>query len=148
MADACADVVNHLGGGNLDDCGGSGSGTVAEVPPPEPPSVESEMGVAILNRRNNPPAKISVPIRFRPVDMKYSEEIGATLNISRDGLYFVTQARHYLELYFRDMKVHVTRNFQPNDSANLEEIGDVVRVDGPEDGKLGIAICIAPANKS
>jgi hypothetical protein len=127
--------------------GESGSGSAAEVPPSEALIVVCEMEVTILNRRSNPRAKISVPIRVRPTDAKYPEEIGATLNISRDGLYFVTQASHYLELYFRDMKVHVIRNVQPNDPANLEEIGYVVRVDGPKDGKWGIAIRIAPANK-
>ena len=106
------------------------------------------MGVPTLNRRSAPRAKISLPIRIRPFDSKYAEEIGTTLNTSRDGLYFVTLAGHYLELYFRNMKVHVMRNFQPNDPANQEEIGDVVRVEGPKDGKWGVAICIATATKS
>jgi hypothetical protein len=93
------------------------------------------MEVPILNRRNAPRAKISLPIRVRLFDLIYPEEIGTTLNISRDGLYFVTSARHYLELYFRNMKVHVMRNFQQNDPANQEEIGEIVRVEGPKDGK-------------
>ena len=70
------------------------------------------------------------------------------MNMSRNGLYFVTLSRHYLELYFRNMKVRVMRNFQPNDPASQEEIGDVVRVEGPKDGKWGVAICIATATKS
>jgi hypothetical protein len=106
------------------------------------------MEVPILNRRSAPRAKISLPIRIRPFDSKYAEEIGATLNMSRDGLYFVTSAGHYLEFYFRNMKVHVMRNFHPNDPANQEEVGDVVRVEGPKDGKWGVAICIASAAKS
>jgi hypothetical protein len=105
------------------------------------------MEVAISNRRSAPRAKISLPIRVRPFDSKYPEEICTTLNISRDGLFFVTSAGHYLELYFRHMKVHVMRNFQPNDPANQEEIGDVVRMEGPKDGKWGVAICIATATK-
>ena len=68
--------------------------------------------------------------------------------MSRDGLYFLTSAGHYLEHYFRNMKVYVMRNFQPNDPANQEEIGDVVRVEGPKDGKWGVAISIATATKS
>ena len=106
------------------------------------------MGVPTLNRRSTPRAKTSLPIRVRPFDSKYPEEIGTTLNMSRDGLYFVTSAGHYLELYFLHMKVHVMRNFQPNDPANQEEISDVVRVEGPKDGKWGVAICIATATKS
>lgn len=106
------------------------------------------MKVPISNRRNAPRAKISLPIRVRPFDSKYPEEISKTLNISRDGLFFVTPARHYLELYFRHTKVRVMRNFQPNDPANQEEIGDVVRVEGPKVGMWGVAICIAVATKS
>ena len=76
------------------------------------------------------------------------ENLVTHLNMSRNGLYFVTSSRHYLELYFRNMKVRVMRNFQPNDPANQEEIGDVVRLEGPKDGKWGVAICIATATKS
>ena len=106
------------------------------------------MEVPTLNRRSTPRAKISLSIRIRPFDSKYPEEIGTTLNMSRDGLYFVTSSRHYLELYFRHTKVRVMRNFQPNDPANQEEIADVVRVEGPKDGKWGVAIYIATATKS
>ena len=106
------------------------------------------MEVPILNRRNAPRAKISLPIRVRPFDSKYPEDICASLNMSRDGLYFVTTAGHFLELYFRSRKVRVTRNFQPNDPANQEEIGDVVRVEGPKDGKWGVAIRINIAAES
>ena len=106
------------------------------------------MNVVISNRRTAPRAKISLPIRVRPFDSKYPEDICTSLNISRDGLYFVTTAGHFLELYFRSMKVHVTRNFQPNDPANQEEIGDVVRVEGPNDGKWGVAIRISIVTKS
>jgi hypothetical protein len=105
------------------------------------------MEVPVLNRRIVPRAKISLPIRIRPFGPKCTEEIGTTLNISRDGLYFVTSAGHYLELYFRNIKVRVIRNFQPNDPANQEEIGNIVRIEGPKDGKWGVAICTATATK-
>ena len=106
------------------------------------------MEVPTLNRRSAPRARISLPARVRPFDSKYPEEIYTTLNMSRDGLYFVSSVGHYLELYFRNTKVHLIRNFQPNDPVNQEEIGDVVRVEGPKDGKWGVAICIAAATKS
>jgi hypothetical protein len=106
------------------------------------------MEVRTLNRRSAPRARISLPIRLRPFDSRYPEEICSTLDMSRDGLYFVTSAKHYLELHFRNMKVHVMRNFQPNDPANQEEIGDVVRVEGPKDGKWGVAIRIATTTKA
>jgi hypothetical protein len=106
------------------------------------------MEVAISNRRTAARAKISLRIRVRPFDSKYPEEICTTLNMSRHGLYFVTSAEHYLEHYFRNMKVHVMRNFQPNDPANQEEIGDVVRIEERKDGKWGVAIRITTATKS
>ena len=105
------------------------------------------MEATTLNRCSAPRTKVSLPIRVRPFDSKSSEEICTTLNVSRDGLCFVTSARHYLKLYFRHMKVHVMRNFQPNDSANQEEIGDIVRIEGPKDGKWGVAICIVTVTK-
>ena len=100
------------------------------------------------NRRNVPRAKISLPIRVRPFDPIYPEEICTTLDMSKSGLFFATPARHYSELQLRHMKVHVMRNFQPNDAANREEVGDVVRVVGPKDGKWGVAIQFATATKS
>jgi hypothetical protein len=106
------------------------------------------MEVPTLNRRRTPRAEISLRIRVRPFDSQFPEESGTTLNMSRDGLYFVTSAGHYLDLYFRNMKVRVMRNFQPNDPANQEEIGAVVRVEGPKDGKWGVAVYIATATKS
>jgi hypothetical protein len=102
---------------------------------PSEPNDGSFMESAISNRRSAPRAKISLPIRVRCFDSKYPGDICTSLNMSRDGLYFLTSAGHYLEHYFRNVKVHVMRNFRPNDPANQEEIGDVVRIDGPKDGK-------------
>ena len=62
--------------------------------------------------------------------------------MSREGLYFETSARHYLEHYFYNGKVLVIRNFQPGDLINLEETGQIVRVESLLDGKLGVAIHI------
>jgi len=62
--------------------------------------------------------------------------------VSREGLYFVTSVRYYLEQYFRDAKVHVIRNFHPRDLTNLEETGQIVRVESLPDGKWGVAIHI------
>jgi hypothetical protein len=106
-----------------------------------------DMKVASANRRSAPRAKLSLTIRIRSSNSKYAGEICTTSNMSRDGLYFVTSAGLYLVHYFRNMKLHVVRNFQPNDPANREEIGEVVRVDGPKDGKWGVAIRIATSTK-
>ena len=98
------------------------------------------MEAPIKNRRRAPRAKLSLPVRIRCFDMNWTEEIGKTSNVSREGLYFETSARHYLEQYFRNRKVSVVRNFQPGDIVNLEETGQIVRIDRLPDGKLGVAI--------
>ena len=96
----------------------------------------------IKNRRRAPRAKLSLPVRIRCFDLNWTEEIGRTSNVSREGLYFETSERHYLEQYFRNWKVSVMRNFQPGDIANLEETGQIVRIDRLPDEKLGVAIHI------
>ena len=100
------------------------------------------MEAPIKNRRRAPRAMVSLPVRIRCFDSNWTEEIGRTSNVSREGLYFETSAKHYLEQYFRNHKVSVVRNFQPGDIANLEETGQIVRTDHLTDGKLGIAIHI------
>lgn len=100
------------------------------------------MGAPNKNRRRAARAKLALPIRIRCFESNYPEEICSTRNVSREGLYFVTSARHYLEQYFRDAKVRVMRNFQPDDLTNLEETGRIVRVESLPDGKWGVAIHI------
>ncbi len=100
------------------------------------------MEAPIKNRRRAPRAKVSLPIRIRCLDSNWPEEIGRTSNVSREGLYFETSARHYLEQYFHNWKVGVIRNFQSGDIINLEETGQIVRIDRLPDGKSGVAIHI------
>ena len=100
------------------------------------------MRVKVPDPRRAPRAKVSLPVRVQPFDSKYPEEICATLNVSRNGLYFVTSLRHYLECYFRGMKVRVMRNYQSNDPANRDESGEIVRVESLGEGKWGVAIHI------
>lgn len=98
------------------------------------------MEAPIKNCRLAPRAQLSLSVRIRCFDSNWTEEIGRTSNVSREGLYFETSAKHYLEQYFRNWKVSVVRNFQPGDIANLEETGQIVRIDRLPDGKLGVAI--------
>jgi len=100
------------------------------------------MEAPITNRRRAPRAKVSLPVRIRCFDSNCPEEIGKTSNVSREGLYFETSARHYLEQYFHNWKLRVVRNFQSGDIANLEETGQIVRIDHLPGGKLGVAIHI------
>jgi hypothetical protein len=100
------------------------------------------MEAPIKNRRRASRAKLSLPFRIRCFGSNWPEETGKTLNVSREGVYFETSARHYLEQYFHNWKVRVIRNFQPGDTFNLEETGQIVRIDHLPDGKLGVAIQI------
>ena len=75
-------------------------------------------------------------MRLRPLDPKYEEEVRATLNASRDGLYFRSWAEHYQI----GMRLHVTFPYASVDLCNSEYLGEVLRVDQFEDGSWGIAI--------
>jgi hypothetical protein len=100
------------------------------------------MKAPIKNRRRTPRAKLSLPFRIRFFDPNCPEEIGKTSDVSREGLYFETSARGYLEQYFQNRKVGVIRNFQSWELMHLEETGQIMRVDDLPDGKLGVAIHI------
>jgi hypothetical protein len=100
------------------------------------------MGAPTTNRRHAPRAMLSLPVRIRCFEPTLPEEVSKTVNVSREGLYFETTARHYLEQYFHNWKVRVVRNFQPGDLTNLEETGQIVRIDHLPEGKLGVAIHI------
>jgi hypothetical protein len=102
------------------------------------------METTFKNRRRAPRAKVSLPVRVGCFESNYPEEVTRTSNVSREGLYFVTSARHYLEQYFRDTKVYVIRNFQSDDPVNIEETGQIVRIESLPSSKLGVAIQIHP----
>ena len=81
---------------------------------------------------------ISRPLLVRPSDPKYKEEVQVTLNTSRNGLYFRTQAKHY----HVGMRVSVILGYIPNERCNSTSLGKVVRIDRLEDGSFGIAVHI------
>ena len=92
-------------------------------------------------RRREPRAKLSQRVRVRPLDSNYAKEVCTTLNVSRNGLCFVTSAGHYLS----GMEVYVIRNFYPDDPMGREEAGKVVRVEKLRTGKWSVAVRVAPA---
>ncbi len=83
-------------------------------------------------------AKISKPVRMRPVDPNYKEEVQTTLNASRSGLYFTTRAEHY----YVGMLVRVTFPYAGFDPCQSEYSGEVMRVEQLEGGGFGIAVRI------
>jgi len=100
------------------------------------------MQTAAKEGRLTPRENLSEPVRVRPCDSQYPEEICTSTNVSRTGLYLVTSAEHY----FIGMNVILTLNFGPDDPMHREQIGDVVRVDKLVDGKWGVAIRILMHN--
>jgi hypothetical protein len=96
------------------------------------------MQIAIKEHRQTPREDLSEPVRICPFDQEYPEEVCTTLNVSRNGLYFVTSSDHY----FPGMNVIVTLNFCSDDLVQREYIGDVVRLERLEHSKWGVAIRI------
>jgi hypothetical protein len=100
------------------------------------------MQTGVNESRLTPRENLSEPVRVRPCDSQYPEEICTSTNVSRTGLYLVTSSEHY----FIGMNVIVSLNFGPDDPMHRDQIGDVVRVDKLEDGKWGVAIRILMHN--
>jgi hypothetical protein len=100
------------------------------------------MVTAAKESRATPRESLSEPVRIRPSDPQFTEEICTTANVSRGGLYFTTPTKHY----FVGMNVVVTLNFGPDDTRHREQIGDVVRVDQLADDMVGVAIRILMHN--
>jgi len=96
------------------------------------------MPIAMKEGRQTPREQLSEPVRIRPCDPQYPEEVCTTSNLSRSGLYFTTSTKHYAV----GMNVVVTLNFGPDDPRHREQIGDVVRVDELDGGMCGVGIRI------
>jgi hypothetical protein len=105
------------------------------------------MSIEARERRRYPRIDLSQATRIRAFDPTLPPEYCTILNGSQDGLYFSTEARHYV----LGMSVYVTTDFQPDSPLNSTFVGVVVRIDKLESDTLGIAIHVlspssAPAN--
>jgi len=96
------------------------------------------MQTAIKESRQTPREHLSEPVCVRPCDPSYHPEVCSTVNVSRSGLYFVTNTSHY----FIGMNVVVMLNFGFDDTRHREQIGDVVRLEKLAENKWGVAIRI------
>ena len=93
-------------------------------------------------RRRYPRVDLSRDVRIRPVDPDLPPEYCTILNGSQDGLYFPTQAGHYM----LGMSVYVTTDFQPDSPLNSTFMGVVVRIDKLDPERWGIAIHVLSAS--
>jgi hypothetical protein len=97
-------------------------------------------------RRQTRRAGISLQIRVRSADFNDGnfEEVRLTQNASRKAIYFHTK----LDRYYKGMRVRVTSPFDPSaGAANLEQIGEVVRVHRRADG-YGVALALLSSVQS
>lgn len=92
--------------------------------------------VAERDRRKHRRVAVSKPVRVRPLDTRYEEEVRATLNASPNDLYFATWAEHYRV----GMILSVTFPYACVKLNNSEYEGEVVRIERLKDGRLGIAV--------
>jgi hypothetical protein len=93
------------------------------------PAPQEERRRSLRNRRPK-------PVRVRPSDLQYNEEVWTTLNASRDGLYFATWSKHY----YVGMPLLITFLFAYVDTAGAEHSAEVVRIDRLGHSRLGIAV--------
>jgi hypothetical protein len=99
------------------------------------------------NRRRNPRARIELPIRVRSADFvdDQVDEVRATINVSRSGLYFSSQRTSY----HRGKKVLLTVPFREFVAdAGPEERGELVRVEHFKDGRAGVAVRLLKSAES
>jgi len=92
----------------------------------------------VTERRAGRRAKVERKLLVRASEPPFGEEVKATSNVSRRGVYFVTLSR----LYYTGMRVNLISGYAPNDPCNSVSVGEVVRIDKLKDGKSGIAVRI------
>jgi hypothetical protein len=90
-------------------------------------------------RRRSRRVRMGQSLRIRPSDPKDApfEETSTTKNVSRDGVYFLTQR----DSYYMGMRVFVTLPYHsPVNPLNHEYLAQVARVDELENGQRGVAV--------
>ena len=90
-------------------------------------------------RRNKRRVRVEQPVRVRPSEPIGAgfDEVLATMNVCRDGIYFPTT----LTTYRKGLRVFVTFPYSEMPGAiNLEYIGEVVRMDKLTHGRWGVAV--------
>jgi len=90
-------------------------------------------------RRRSRRIRIGQPLKTRPSDPKdaHFEDINVTTNVSRDGIFFVSQ----IHTYYEGMRLYVAVPYHiPRNEQDREYVGQVVRVDAQPEGRFGVAV--------
>lgn len=109
---------------------------------PQSSALEVKVTVAALpdsDRRNKRRARMAQPVRVRPSEPRDNDfdEVLATINVCRNGVYFPTDRT----TYYKEMRLFITFPYNTGHGAiNQEYIGRVVRIDTLPGGRLGIAV--------
>jgi hypothetical protein len=98
--------------------------------------MDSAVSIKSQERRRYHRSDLVQAVRIRPFDPALPPEYCTTSNASEDGLYFPTQADHYV----LGMSVFVTTDFQPDSPLHSTFVGVVVRIDNLNPKEWGIAI--------
>ena len=82
---------------------------------------------------------LSQPLRLVPSLPRgeFFEEITNTINVSREGFYFLTKREHYQE----GMRLLVTLPYHhPRDRSDREYLAQVARIELLDDGQRGVGV--------
>ena len=95
--------------------------------------------ISTPERRRSRRVRIGQPLKIRASDQKGAqfEELSKTKNVSRDGIYFVSQNGSY----FEGMRLFVAvPHHSPRGPEDREYLAQVARVEQLADGHWGIAV--------
>lgn len=134
----------HKDSSDRECCGESASDLCASCADNKKAKLEaSQSGEATrpTDRRRRRRALISAPVRVRGVDVTDDgpDEVSTTVDVSRNGLLFITQSG----AYYRGLEVAVTFPYSRTpDAVHAEQRGRVARVHSLPDGRHEVAIAI------
>jgi PilZ domain len=92
-----------------------------------------------VEKRISARAKVSRMLRVRPSDpdVEHFEEITASSNVSKNGIFF----HSHRQTYRKGMRLFITYPFTfENDPMKAEYLAEVVRVEQLDDSRVGVAV--------
>jgi hypothetical protein len=89
-------------------------------------------------RRQDPRAQISRPVRIRTESSDFPVELRKTRDVSRNGFFFATHSAHY----HVGMRIYVVMGYQPGDPVTREWLAEVARIEKLPGDMFGIGVRI------
>jgi hypothetical protein len=102
------------------------------VSPVVAPHVEPKHAERRVSRRE----KLAHPVRVRPADPRLEEEVRASVNFSRAGIYFTTALQHY----YIGMHVELAFPYREGEIVYRTTAGEVIRLERRAGAKWGVAV--------